>query len=291
MGVLILNVVGVNAYVPHTDENSLLVVMPNASRLGTSPAGALDGTPLARHLPFLYEETADADGNFSVTVPKPFPGARLSFLLDGTPSPPDLNLSAITPIAQKGFLDLHANVLTATPDSRVSGQVLVTAGVVGIFNPPPPPATCDPAWSRVGFPASLDTVVPGLTIRIEGVTLVQATAVTWVGAGSFEIYNRLLDDDEEVQLYVGNLCAEDALDWPRNSVAGRIHDNDFKWIYGLSNSADLPDWINDGLPVPVVNGSPIQDHFSSSQAFNSFWGGGGGAGCECNGCVDRPRTF
>lgn len=287
MGVLTINVVGVNVYVPHTTGGSLLIAMPNASRLGISPTEALDGTPLARHLPSIWEEAVDANGNESLLVPKIFPGARLLFQLGGTPSA--LDLSAIMPIAQHGWLDVAPNVLSATPDSRVSGQILVTHGTVGIFQPQG--GACAPRWSHEGFSKPLEQVVPGLTIRIQGVNSVTATASTWVGAGQQQVYTRTLGSTERVELYAGNLCAEDSLDWPRGSVANRANDNDFKWIYGLSGSADLPAWINMGLPYPVVRGSAMHHFLTPIEAFRAFWGGGGGAGCECNGCIDRPTQF
>ncbi len=286
MGVLNLNLVGANAYVPHTDGKALLAVMPNASRLGISASGALDGTLLTRHVPFIWEETVNADGVVSVSVPQVFLGARLAFNFDVSPA---LDLSAIMPIAQAGWMDLDDAVLRASSNDRVSGQIVITSGVVGILRLPPP--SCNPAWSRANFPYSLSQVVPGLTIKIDNVTSVSATAATWVGAGEHPMYSRLLKNGEEVQIYLGNLCAEDVLDWPRNSLANRAHDNDFKWIYGLSKHPELPEWVAGGLPVPIVRGSGIQETDVPSVAFSSFWGGGGGAGCECNGCVDKPRTF
>jgi hypothetical protein len=285
MGILTLKLIGVNAYVPHTDGKALLAVLPNGSRLGTSPANALDGTPLPRHLPFLWERTVDANGNFSVITPQPFPGARLSFQLTGTPTA--LDMSAVTPLSAQGWMEVDANLLNAAPDDRIAGQVLIKNGLASV----PPSGTCNMVWSR-SFGNSLAPVVHDLTLTIDGVDSITATATPWVGVNPEDIYDRpKLGANETVELLVGNFCAEDALDWPRNSIAGRINDNDFKWVYGLSQSADLPTWISSGLPVPIVDGSEIHDDFTPTFAFSRFWGGGGGAGCECNGFIDKPGTF
>jgi hypothetical protein len=287
MGTLRLKLFGVNAYVTRTDEKALLAVLPNASRLGASPAGALDGTPLPRHLPFIWEYTKEF-GNFSVGRPEVFPGARLSFDLTYDPGPDTFDLSAISLLATKGWLEVAPSLLEAKTDDRLAGQVLIQAGTVSVIE-----EDCVKAWSRT-FDGSLDNVIIGLEVLIRNVKSIRAIATKWVGTGDpeKEVFSRPDVGNQEVELRIGNFCAEDALDWPRNSdVSGRVHDTDFKWIYGLSGSNKLPAWISGTLPVPVVKGSPIRENFSPSFAFEKFWDGGGGAGCQCNGCIDKPANF
>jgi hypothetical protein len=285
MGVLNLKLLGINVYVPHIDKTALLVVLPNASRLGTSPVGALDGTSMKQHLPYLWEKKEKA-GRFSVILPRVFLGARLSFELTGTPT--GLDLSAVSPIATNGWLDVDPDLLKAAPDDRIAGQVLIKNGAIAV----PAAGTCNKVWSLGSFKQSLDQVVHDLTVRIEGVDSIKAIATPWVGVDPKVIYeNPKLAADDKVDLQVGNFCAEDVLDWPRNSVMDRTEDNDFKWIYGLSRRTTLSTWISNGLPVPIVDGSKIHHDSSTSQAFKDFWGGGGWAGCECNGFVDKPGTF
>jgi hypothetical protein len=287
MGTLRLKLLGVNAYVPHTNGKALLAVLPNASRLGASPAGSLDGTPLSCHLPFIWEYTI-ASGNFSVGRPEVFPGARLSFDLTYDPDPDLLDLSAISPLATKGWLDVAPSLLKAKADDRLAGQVLIQAGTVSVIE-----KDCDKAWSRT-FGGSLDTVVIGLEVLIKNVKSIRAIATKWVGTGDpeKEVFRRVNIGEREIELRIGNFCAEDALDWPQNSDAsGRVRDADFKWIYNLSKSSKLHAWINGSLPVPVVKGSQIRDNFTPSFAFEKFWDGGGGAGCQCNGCIDKSADF
>ena len=287
MGILTLKLLGVNAYIPHADGRALLAVLPNGSRLGTSRATALDGTPLPRHIPFIWEKTVDLAGDFSVHKPKLFPGARLSLRLGGTPVP--LDLSEVLPIAASGWLEVDPVLLNAAADDRLAGQVLITTGVVKV----PPSGSCNKVWSLGSFGKSLAPVVHGLTVTITGVSSISALAISWVGVAPRMLYEcSCLAANDRVELHIGNFCAEDALDWPRNSVAGRINDNDFKRIYDLSNSSELAQWIASGLPVPIVDGSEIRDNDTPSEAFKKATsGGGGGAACECNGLIDKPRTF
>lgn len=285
MGILKLKLLGVNAYVPHTDGQALLAVLPNASSLGTSPAGALDGTSLKQHVPFLWEKT-EKSGRFSVVLPRVFLGARLSFVLGGTTTEP--NFKAVSDLDSKCWLDVDPDLLKAAADDRMAGQVVITRGVATL----PPANSCNKAWSLGSFTKSLEPVINELTVEIQGVDSIKAVATPWVNIDPRDLYDRQnIGANETVELRVGNFCAEDVLDWPRNSVAGRVRDRDFKWIYGLSRRATLPAWLSYGLPVPVVEGSSIHDHITTSSAFEDFWGGGGGAGCECNGCVDKPGTF
>ena len=286
MGTLKLRLFGANAYVPHTDGKALLVVLPNASHLGTSPTMALDGTPLPQHVPMHWNFTTDLNGNFSVTRPELFLGSRLIFQLGGTPTP--LDLSAISPLVAQGWLEVDPALLNVAADDRLAGQILIQSGVVSA-----PMTGCNKAWSRT-FNNSLDSVVPELQVLIQGVSSIKVTALRWVGTGSpKDVFDQpTVGAGDTVELRVGNFCAGDALGWPRNSDAsGRVHDADFKWIYALSKSASLPTWINGGLPVPVVDGSAILENDSPSFAFGRVWGGGGGAGCQCNGCIERPANF
>lgn len=287
MGTLKLRLFGVNAYVPHTNGNALLAVLPNASCLGTSPKKALDCTPLPRHLPLIWEHKLEF-GNFSVCRPEVFPGARLSFDLTYDPSPETPNFSAISQRATEGWLEVAPSLLEAKADDRLAGQVLIQAGTASVIE-----KDCAKAWSRA-FDGSLNTVIIGLEVLVKNVKSIKVIATKWIGTGDpkKEVFSRA-DIGEEIELRVGNFCAEDTLDWPQNSDAasGRVHDTDFKWAYGLSKSDKLPTWISGGLPVPVVRGSQIRENFSPSFAFEKVWDGGGGAGCQCNGCIDKLAEF
>jgi len=300
MAILVLNLVGVEAYVPNTDGKALLAVLPNATGLGRSPAGSHDGNRQARHLPILWEDVASTSPA-SIGSPAIFPGARLSFQLQGTI--PALDLTVIAQAAQQGWLTVDPALLSQTPDSRVSGQILINAGTVTQFQQMQP-GYCAMTWSSASFGQSLTPVVGGLTVTIPGVTSVNAIASRWVStnpavpAVPLSIYQRDLSglqDTDQVQLYLGNICAEDVLDWPRNSFSvgnlARNKDSDFKWVYGLAQASDLATWTDAGLPVPVVRGGGIDEDMAPTQAFAATWGGGGGAGCECNGLLHQASAF
>lgn len=290
MGVLILRFRGVNAYVPSEDKSAMLVVMPNATRLGTSPSSARDSTPLPRHLPMLWNEPVSANPRvLTLTEPVAFPGARLSFTLTGSPGA--LDLSGISHVTSNAWLEVDPLALSTTPGDSVAGQVLITHGTVTEHVP----AKCNKAWPGTSFNSlSLVPVVPGIDVRIENVDSVEVIAMKWVDGGqTTELYpHRDLEADEEVNLFIGNVCAEDVLQWPRNSDGGRVQDDDFKWIFEVAQAqiASLPG-AGSPLPAPVVDGSPIHITDSPADAFLAAWGGGGGAGCECNGCGGKPKPF
>jgi hypothetical protein len=294
---LILHIVGAGAFVPHLDGKALLAVLPNATGLGRSPAGAHDGFAPARHLPVLWENQVDSNGVTSYGTPRIFPGARLSFELNGTF--PGLDLAAISPHSSQGWLPVDPAVMTAMPDARVSGQVLITAGTVTPYTQIAA-MTCYSDWSSGKFKQSLAPVVGGLTVKTPGVTSVTARADRWVTTSPaitpkeeepMPLFHRDLKDGDTVELFLGNCCAEDILDWPRNSVGNKSRDSDFKWIYGLTRPDDIGMWVRAGLPVPVIQGGPIDADMDPLDAFAACWGGGGGAGCECNGLVTQPSSF
>ncbi len=294
---LLLHIVGAGAFVPHLDGKALLAVLPNATGLGRSPAGAHDGSTPARHLPILWENQVDANGVTSYGTPRIFPGARLSFELKGTF--PGLDLSAISPHSSQGWLAVDPAVMTAMPDARVSGQVLITAGTVTPYAQKAE-MDCYSEWSSASFQQSLAPVVGGLTVKAPGVTSVTARADRWVTDSPMiqpqdeepiTLFQRDLKDGDMVELFLGNCCAEDILDWPRNSVGSKSRDNDFKWVYNLTRPDDLGMWLRAGLPVPVIQGGAIDADIDPLAAFAACWGGGGGAGCECNGMVVQPFNF
>jgi len=289
---------GVNAYVPHTDLQKMLVVMPNASRLGRSPSAALDGTVLPRHLPTLFDEDlAAAKRTVGFTVPAVFPGARLRLEFEPAGDRPPLDLSDMNVHVSQAWLDVGPNLLTLPPSDRTSAQVLLTTGVVSEFVPNVG-GGCQKRWSEVGFTKSLVPVVAGIQVSIPNVTRVKVMAFRWVlpaesAIRDVAIYDRTFDRD--VALQIGNYCAEDIPNWPRNSNGQRSRDDDFKWIYGAAVlDAEIGERAAAGqLPVPVVRGKSgieVTDDPFGAYAFGVY-GGGGGLGCECNGCVGRPKGF
>ncbi len=159
-------------------------------------------------------------------------------------------------------------------------------------------------WSSGSFSQSLNPVVGGLTVTVSGVTAVKANATKWVSTNPASIkpasvapqviYQRDLSglkDTEQITIFLGNNCAEDVLNWPRNSASGRNSDSDFKWLYGLAQPSQLASWVNAGLPVPIVPGGSIDQDMDPTLAFAQPWGGGGGVTCECNGMLHAATTF
>jgi len=277
MGTLVLQLRGVNAYVPSKDGKSLMVVMPNATRLGKSKRlNASDGTPLARHMPMLWESK---EGDTSFLNSRIFPAARLTFDLDGATTA--LDLASLAAIADSGWLDVDPYLLEAVPDERLGGQVLITAGVVT----PLRDSKCAMKWSHDEDDRSLLPVVQGLTVTIGGVERVRATVEPWVDAGSGVVLDRVVPYAEKLELSIGNVCAEDVLDWPRNSVDNRASDEDFRWLYLLARKRSRK---SPPLAVPNVVGSTIRHDDDVFRALDTAFGGGGATGCQCSGCVDQP---
>lgn len=286
MGTLIVNFVGVNAYVPHTTDNKLLVVMPNASKLGKSPQGALDGTPLVAHLPFLWERVDASGGTGTLEKPRLFLGSRVSLSFSGSPG--GLNTSAIDANANAGWLGIDTNLLRPQHDDRLAAQVLLEQGTVVEYAPSG--GSCTKSWYE-NSSWSIDPVLSGLRVQIDNVSGVTATAFRWLDGEHKSLYQRQLGETEEVVLFMGNVCAGNALEWPVNAseTDGWTRDEDFKWLYRLSADQDIQRMSR--LPVPKVEGSGLHAEVNIPTAFAETWGGGGGAACECNGCADEPKAF
>ena len=130
MAKVTLTIRGASVHVPHTDGKALLTVLPNATQLGTSPKTAIDGTPLVRHWPVLWEERdLEVDSPKWLRFPRRFLGSRLRFTFTGgTPTFPDL--SAIDALAAQSWLEIDPDVLRPQHDERVAGQILITTGTV-----------------------------------------------------------------------------------------------------------------------------------------------------------------
>ena len=204
-------------------------------------------------------------------------------------------MSAIWWLAHTGWFETDPALLRAVHDDCMAAQILITAGRVA-----PLADTvvggCAIAWSKIGVPWSLDHIALGLTVEVEGIDSILAEAIPYVAdVDTEELFRRdSLGEDDHVKLFVGNVCSGDVLDWARNSIAGRIADSDFGWVYGLSEKREISDIIvnNEKLPIPVVNGGDIDANCPPEKAFASvLGGGGGGAGCECCSCLDKPQEF
>ena len=288
MSIVYVHLVGANVYVPHASGTRLLAVLPNATRLGESPECVADGTKPATHRPVLYEER-DVDGRLALMVPESFVGSRLTF--EFSPSPA-LELSAIMPLAKEGWFDIDPIALSETPGDGVAGQVLITAGKVSVYRRRGRP--CNATWRPPDLGKSLVPLVRGLTVEVPSAFRVRAWRTSWVTDETEEILNRKVAFGKIVHLFAGNLCAEDILDWTKNSShkVRRNHDNDFKWLLALSKASAVSDYlrVNNVLPVPEVDGGPVEERHSVSEAFGTILSGGGGAACQCQGCVERPRN-
>ena len=273
---------GVNAYVPMGSGKELLVVMPNATKLGKSRQTALDGSSLSSHMPTFFTRKLNQFGKPVIAVGKLgyFPGARLKFSISGNPTAPDFSaLDNIT--GNKTWLQADPQLLTPTPDKRVSGQVSLRNGVASVAT-----NSCNKSWLKNSDGSSvslgLAPVILGINVAIDGVDTIELQADRWVdGTQHAKLLEETLGPNDELNLHVGNLCAEDILEWPTNSKAGgRIDDSDLKWIFDLMDSANVPA----ELPTLEVKGTGLNDQLSASAAMRQAWGGGGGAGCQCNGC-------
>ena len=291
-----IHFVGANLYIPNDDYTKLMVVLPNATRLGTSPDRVADGSRPSRHWPVLFEER-EFDTRTHYTVPAHFLGSRLRFDFGVTPS---LDLDVIKPHASLGWFAAHPDVLKTPPGDSIAAQILVTAGTVSIYKPPLS-GSCNTEWSPKSpnaYGESLAPVIRGLTLTVENATKLDASAETWLtdpdtGApmGTRVIFSRSLSED--AQFFVGNQCAEDILRWDRNSVNGRAVDPDFRWLFGSSTNSSVASYLMKYLSLPAleVEGSKVDAGATVNDAFARVWKGGGAVGCECQGCVDKKQQY
>jgi hypothetical protein len=288
MGKVTLNLIGASVHVPHTDGKALLTVLPNATHLGNSPETAPDGTRLSRHWPVLWEQKAGEDQ--WLTLPQPFLGARLEFVFDGSPCL--LDLQGIASIATKsGGFQVDPAVLEHKHDDRVAAQILITSGRV---EPLDEPEENRPVSWVPDFPQwSLNKAVAGLKVEIEGVEKVTAEANPYLEkVKRWNVYERDVAREQEVTLYLGNVCAEDVLDWARNSRNGSIDDRDFLWVYRLCEPSAIVALMTAGrLPVPRLRGTPVDAAANPAQAFQTVLGGGGLNGGECRSYLHPPLQF
>ncbi|MEM7482967.1 MAG: hypothetical protein AAF481_17465 [Acidobacteriota bacterium] len=289
--------VGANLYVPHTDSKKLMVVLPNATRLGQSPDQVADGSRPSTHWPVLFEQRS-VDGKTHISFPNHFLGSRLTFDFGTSPAEPDL--TAIETKSKKGWLHADPSVLSATPGDFVAAQVLVETGTVSPYRLAGP---CSVAWSSSAFEQSLEPVIRGLTlkVRVEDEAEFVATADRWMedpdtggSMGTKQVFSRKISED--AIFYVGNFCAEDILRWEHSSNAGRAMDHDFRWIYkmiDLSQNKPIAKHLGTyhELPTPEVDGSSIFKTTPVEHAFVSVWKGGGTVGCECEGLLDQAQDF
>lgn len=285
---------GATAYVPHSEGDALLAVLPNATHLGMSPKTALDGTPLARHWPIFWVRTFYEDGRESLTGPNHFLGSRLSFTVNEENTPTGADLSELEEIWDAVWLEINRSSTSRQPDHRISGQVLIDTGSVSVTQPSRILGPCRKAWSRAGLTWSLDPVILGLTVEIDEVERIELRAVPFIDVRPDDpLLAQDLEGVSRVDIEVGNVCAEDYLDWTGNAFGRRTPDSDFKWLFQLSTSDYIAGLLacGDKLPVPVVSGSTIAPYALPFAAFEQIWGGGGGVGCECEGVIDAPRAF
>lgn len=292
MGTLIVNFVGANAYVPHQDGSKLLVVMPNASKLGKSPQQvAADGTPLSAHMPCLWEEKQEGRV-WSIRGLRKFLGARLEVIPEGTPD--DFDLSAVQEPFRSSWLDIDPALLKPQPDPRLGAQVVLSHGTIERYLPPDY-GTCTKEWEDPTVRLSTTPILTGLKATLRGVDKVTLRAEPWIDAKPAQLYVETLDEDDEVTLFIGNQCAEHLLAWPRHnnrparggSRLQKTVDSDFRWLYQLAKN---PEALKP-FPAPLVDGSPIEEDSEVPDAFDTAWGGGGAAACECNGCTGGPGSF
>lgn len=301
MATLKVHFVGVNAYVKDGSAG-LFVLMPNASRTGKSPAPTIPDGELTRHLPVLWERVRQA-GVQVIRSHRVFLGSTLRFEVSGDGANQPFEIKGLEEAFDAPWLKVDQQLFEneesfKSVNDRLAALVHVRFGTVTPYLHTKK-ADCGMKWTDPLEGRSLDPVVPGLTWTIEQVEEISVIATPWADEDPKSIYS----EDQEytkrqgtVELFVGNQCAEDILQWPRQVVrvpsqggenSRRTADLDFQWLHLLA-----PDFKASkvGLePILEVNGSDLTPDLSVAEIYAANWGGGGAAGCQCNGGCGEPR--
>ncbi len=258
---------GVNAY--FFGANQLDIVFPNATRMGQSPSIG----QLLPHFPTIWS----FNGSGQLVFLEYFPWKRLEIEAKnkggGT-----VPFQATPPVSNPAkALQIPKQSVKDEPDtSKISGQVRIHSGVVDTSV-----AGCAGllSWTQ----GNLD--MAGLLHEV-GLTISSAASIDFQLVDLFKKSNSqawTLPSHVTRTVFIGNVCAQDVLGWPTNSIA-KV-DEDFAWL-------DLLAGLGSGLPKPKIASGTclfnqtdkidstlatrVSDHFRSSV-------GGGACGCECVG--------
>lgn len=277
--------VGVQAYVPH-DGDRLEVYLPNATKMGNSPQHSL---PM--HMPSLWQVDSASGALTDVSKLRHFPWSGVSFSFDGNPSALDL-----TALQQAGGTAADRMVVSAgrLADPRyLGGQVTLRNGTVTVQELGDPACQvqgwCDVAANDQCVTSSssppnypLTSVVNRVHARIENVTQATIAFTSLLNpAGGTPDPVQLTGSDFDHTLVIGNPCADSVMGWAKNDVLN-FPDEDFWWLYQLVDPAPP------GRPHPLIDQrrTLISAGYSPQQVLQNIeFGGGGGIGCECMGCI------
>jgi hypothetical protein len=249
---------GVNAYVfPSAADEPLTVVMPNATRFGASPQ-----RNLPPHLPSLWVPGA---------LPRHFVWERVAIeALDGN-GQPIVGFGSVPSIAGDG---LTVDTAHLGDPYKLACLVTVSAGNANRYGP------CSAVWQGGDGSLADDALIHTLAVEVLGVSGLRLTRTSlFDGTSQQEVLSA-------GAMAIGNVCAQDIFGWPVNDDRPDPVDHDFEWLYELAEPVA-------GSPLPRVSGascglsaSGVLDQGLKDQVDSRLTGmaGGGGCGCECQGC-------
>lgn len=265
---LSLTFTGVNAYsYPEKACDPLLIVMPNATRLGRSKQFA--GLP--PHFPTVWAY----DTQRNLVLLKYFLWDRLE-ITSAKPLEAPAPVSDPTKVLGIPASDAQPKLADG---SRVSGQVKVETGIINSDKGP-----CTASKGKLQWPSGVGLEEKGLLqqvgLEISSGKPIELQLISLFGGAPRELDLSKLPAGAEI--FIGNACAQDILGWPTNDVANEP-DADFTWFDVLGGNFPAPRIVTGGCGVkssePV--GEKLRRKIRQMLGANA---GGGACGCQCIGC-------